>query len=129
MDTALAFVAGDANAGANPNVVGVAYTNSVRPAPTATELFVIDSNRDILAISDRPNGGTLRTIGSLGFDTSDDVGFDIAGDTDVAYATLTPAGAAAGPSRLYTVNLRLGNAVVVGPVGHATPLRSIAVAP
>ncbi|HEX8430515.1 MAG TPA: DUF4394 domain-containing protein, partial [Longimicrobium sp.] len=69
------------------------------------------------------------TIGALGFDTSDDVGFDIAGDTDVAYATLTPAATSGGSSRLYTLNLRSGVATVVGQVGHPTPIRSIAVAP
>lgn len=128
-DTALAFVPGDVAAGATPNVVATAYTLSVRPAPTATELFAIDAGRDALLFVVSPNGGTLRTVGALGLDTSNDAGFDIAGDTDVAYASLTPAAAAAGASRLYTINLRSGAATLVGAIGHPTPLRSIAVAP
>lgn len=129
VDGPLAYAAGDVNAGQDPRIAGTAYTLSVRPAPTATELFAIDAGRDVLARLASPNDGQIATVGSLGFDTSDDVGFDIAGDTDFAYATLTPAGAAAGPSRLYTVNLRSGQVTAVGQVGHPTPLRGIAVAP
>ena len=128
-DTALAYVAGDANFGASPNIVATAYTNSVRPTPLATDLYAIDSNRDILVEVDRPNGGTLRTIGSLNFNTSEDAGFDIAGDTDIAYASLTPSSAPGGPSRLYQINLRTGNATLLGAINNASPLRSIAVAP
>ncbi|MEO7653528.1 MAG: DUF4394 domain-containing protein [Bryobacteraceae bacterium] len=126
-DTALAFIAGDVNFGANPNVVATAYTNSVKPTPIATDLFAIDSNLDILVIVDRPNGGTLRTIGSLNFNTTDDSGFDIGGDTDIAYASLTPSSAPGGPSRLYQINLRTGNATLLGAINNPSPIRSIAV--
>ncbi len=129
LDRPLAYLPGDVNAGANPNVVGTAYTNSFNPAPTSTDLFGIDSNLDNLVRLDLPNDGTLATIGRLNFDTSGDVGFDVAGDTDIAYASLTPAAGASGSSRLYTINLRTGNATFVGVIGHATPLRGIAVAP
>lgn len=129
VDAPLAYAPGDVNAGQDPQIVGTAYTLSVRPAPTATELFAIDAGRDVLTRLNAPNDGQLTTVGSLGFDTSQDVGFDIAGDTDVGYVTLTPAGAAGGPSRLYTVNLRSGQVTVVGQVGHPSPIRSIAVAP
>jgi len=129
VDATLAYAPGDVNAGQDPQIAGTAYTLSVRPAPTATELFGIDAGRDVLVRLASPNDGMLTTVGALGFDTSGDVGFDIAGDTDFAYATLTPAGAATGPSRLYTVNLRSGSVTAVGQVGHPTPLRSIAVAP
>ncbi|HEX5869980.1 MAG TPA: DUF4394 domain-containing protein [Longimicrobium sp.] len=129
VDAPLAYAPGDVNAGQDPQIAGTAYTLSVRPAPTSTELFAIDAGRDVLTRLNAPNDGQLTTVGSLGFDTSDDVGFDIAGDTDVGYVTLTPAGAASGPSRLYTVNLRSGQVTVVGQVAHPTPIRSIAVAP
>ncbi len=129
VDVPLAYAAGDPNAGRDPQLAGTAYTLSVRPAPTSTELFAIDAGLDVLVRLNAPNDGQISTVGSLGFDTSDDVGFDIAGDTDVAYATLTPAGAANGPSRLYTVNLRSGQVTVVGQVAHPSPIRSITVAP
>jgi len=129
VDTVLAYIPGDVNAGQNPNIVGTAYTNSVQPAPIATDLFAIDSNRDALVFLVSPNGGTIRTIGALNFDTSEDVGFDIAGDTDIAYASLTAMSAPGGPSRLYQINLRTGNATLLGSINNATPIRSIAVAP
>lgn len=129
VDGPLAYKVGDVNFGRNPNTVGTAYTLSNNPAPTSTELYAIDSDGDVMVELDLPNDGQMTTVGSLGFDTSADVGFDIAGDTDVGYASLTPAGAATGPSRLYTVNLRTGLVSGVGIIGHPTPLRSIAVAP
>lgn len=128
-DTVLAFVSTDPNFGQNPSIAGTAYTLSLRPAPVSTELFGIDSNLDVLVVSDRPNGGTLRTIGALGVNTTENVGFDIAGDTDLAYASLTSTATPTGSSRLYIINLRNGTATVIGTVGHPTPLRSIAVAP
>ena len=129
VDGALAYLTGDPNFGADPNVVGTAYTLSVRPAPVSTELYGIDAALDILVELDLPNAGSLATVGPLTFNTTDDVGFDIAGDTDVAYASLTPSATPTDPSRLYTINLRSGLATIVGQIGHPTPLRSIAVNP
>ena len=129
VDGTLAYAAGDPNAGQDPRIAGTAYTLSVRPAPTSTELFAIDAGLDLLVRLNNPNDGQITTVGGLGFDTTDDVGFDIAGDTDVGYVTLTPAGTASGPSRLYTVNLRSGQVTVVGQVAHPSPIRGIAVAP
>ncbi len=129
VDGALAYINGDPNFGANPNIVATAYTLSVRPAPTSTELYGIDATLDILVELEAPNAGTLNTVGPLTFNTTDDVGFDIAGDTDVGYASLTPSATPTGPSRLYTINLRSGLATIAGQIGHPTPLRSIAVTP
>lgn len=129
VDAPLAYITGDRNFGANPSIVGTAYTLSNNPAPAATELYAIDAALDVLVELDLPNGGLLATVGSLNFNTTDDVGYDIAGDTDVAYASLTPSTAPGGPSRLFTINMRSGVATIVGPIGHPTPLRSIAVGP
>ena len=104
-DGTLAYAATDANSAENPNVVGSAYTNSFAGAG-ATTLYDIDSNLDILTIQNPPNAGTLVTVGALGVDTSDQVGFDISGTTGVAYASLTVAGVA----QLYTINLLSGAA-------------------
>ncbi|MBC7789734.1 MAG: DUF4394 domain-containing protein [Anaerolineae bacterium] len=129
VDVPLAYEAVDPNFGADPSIVATAYTLSTRPAPTSTALYGIDATLDILVELDNPNGGTLETVGPLTFNTTDDVGFDIAGDTDVAYASLTASATPAGASRLYTINLRNGLATIVGQIGHPTPLRSIAVNP
>jgi LPXTG-motif cell wall-anchored protein len=124
VDGALAYATGDANAGANPNVVAAAYTNNMAGA-TATQLFVIDSNRDILALQNPPNEGVLNTVGPLGINTSEVAGFDIAPGSGMAYAALTPSGASS--STLYTVDLNTGRATEVGTIGGGQPVRGLTV--
>ena len=123
VDGTLAYATGDANAGQNPNVVGAAYTNNFAGATTTT-LYVIDSNRDVLAIQNPPNNGTLTTVGSLGVDTSDLVGFDITSSGGAALAVLTVGGV----SQLYTINLTSGAATLVGNVGGGSQLRALTAA-
>ena len=86
MDTALAYAAGDLNAGRTPSVVGAAYTNPDMDPQTNTVLYDIDSRRDtdpapgggdVLAIQVPPNAGQLNTVGRLGINLDDIVGFDI----------------------------------------------------
>jgi len=123
-DTTLSYAVGDANAGANPNNVGAAYSNSFVGA-TVTTLYGIDSNLDILVIQNPPNNGSLNTVGPLGFDTSGTVGFDIA-TAGTAFASLSVSGLAG----LFTINLATGAATPVGSIGTgATAIRDIAVAP
>ena len=118
-DTPLAFAATDVNTGANPNVVAVAYTNNFAGAG-ATVLYDIDSSLNALLIQSNPNGGILSTVGPLGVDTNDNVGFDISAATGVAFASLTPiTGAATG---LYTINLGSGAATLLGTIGDTTIL-------
>ena len=125
-DTALTYLAGDPGAGTTPRITGTAYTNSVSGA-TSTVLFGIDSNRDALVLVGAPNGGRMTTVGSLGVNTTDDVGFDIAGPdaTREAYVTLTEGNR----SQLYTINLSTGATTPLGRIGGSSPLRGIAVAP
>jgi hypothetical protein len=127
IDGNLAFVAGDPNAGANPNIVGSAYTNSFAGATTTT-LYGIDSNLDTLVIQNPPNNGTLNTVvgSGLGLDVTNEVGFDISGTSGTAYASFTPTG---GISSLYTINLNTGAANQIGVVGNGVVLRGISVAP
>lgn len=118
-DVNLAYVGGDPNAGANPAVVHVAYTNSNNPAPANTTLFGIDATTDALVRiggvngAPSPNGGGLTTIGSLGVNTTSFGGFDIEPLSNQAYAVLRIAGA----SQLFTINLTTGAATLVGTVG------------
>ena len=75
-------------------------------------------------ISNPPNNGTLNTVGALGFNTSDLVGFDISGASGVAFASLTtPAG---NFSQLFTINLATGAATLVGNIGGGIPLVALA---
>ena len=109
VDGTLAYAAGDANAGRNPNVVGVAYTNSFTGA-TGTTLFALDSSLDRLATQNPPNDGTLNTSFALPANTDEIAGFDIAHDRmeggGTAYVTLRT-GASAIP-HLYAINLTNG---------------------
>jgi len=119
-DTTLAYATGDTNAGQNPNVVGSAYTNNFAGATTTT-LYDIDSARDILVTQNPPNNGTLNTVGALGVDTSDVVGFDIVNPSGVAYAALR----VGGNSQLYTINLTTGAATLVGNLGGSSAINGI----
>ena len=119
VDTPLAYAPGDVHAGANPNVVGAAYTHT-----TTTTLYGIDTNLDILVRqggvdgNPSPNSGLLTTIGSLGINATSTVGFDIvsrgSGLGEFAVAALTGSG---GVSRLYFINLATGKATQIGVIG------------
>ncbi|MEK7728031.1 MAG: DUF4394 domain-containing protein [candidate division KSB1 bacterium] len=125
-DSSLTYAGGDANFGINPNIVGTAYTNSVVGASTTT-LYAIDSGLDVLVTLPTPNNGSMYTIGALGVNTSNAVGFDITGNDGVAYAALTVA-----PnifSSLYFIDLSSGTAVLLGNIANPSALRGIAVAP
>lgn len=125
-DGELSYAVGDVGFGTNPAVVGTAYTNSVAGATTTT-LFAIDAARAVLVTVNPPNNGTLVTVGSLGTTTTTDVGFDIAGNNNTGYVTLTSV--AGGASMLYVINLATGTLFPVGNVANARPLRGITVAP
>jgi uncharacterized protein DUF4394 len=124
-DVPLAFTAGDPNVGVNPNVVGAAYTNNFGGA-TQTTLYGIDFAVDALVRQGgvngvpSPNSGELTTIGPLGFDTTSEVGFDISGQTGIAYASLTPVVSPLDvSSRLFTIDLATGQATQLGFIGAA----------
>jgi hypothetical protein len=111
--TDLFYPIGDANAGADPNVAGSAYSNNF-VNPPSTQLYGIDTGLNIL-VTQANNAGTLGTVGPLGVDISALAGFDISGATGTAYAIMTPAGSS--QSIFYTINLGTGVATPVGPVG------------
>jgi hypothetical protein len=123
-DTALAYAAGDANAGATPHIVAAGYTNSLAGA-TGTTLYDIDSTLDVLVRQAPPNDGTLNTVGSLGINVGDDASFDIVTVTvngiTVQVAYLLNAGA------LYRVDLSTGKATPVLGFGGAGPYRGLSV--
>ncbi|MBA3246921.1 MAG: DUF4394 domain-containing protein [Pyrinomonadaceae bacterium] len=112
-DGMLAFAGADPNTGVNPNIVGSAYTNNFA-GTTTTTLYGLDSNLNILVTQNPPNDGTLNTVGGLGVNFGDNVGFDVSG-SGIAYAVLQPMGVAF--SSLYTINLTTGAATLIGQVG------------
>lgn len=91
VDGPLAYAPDDPNAGRNPTVEAVGYTNNVANA-ASTQLLDIDTTQDVLAEQNPPNDGVLRTRGALGVNALGPVGYDIAGSNGVGYATLRRAG-------------------------------------
>jgi hypothetical protein len=125
LDANLFYAAVDPNFGSDPTAVGSAYTNNIAGATTTT-LFNIDSNLDVLVTQNPPNNGTLNTIGPLGFNTTEQVGFDIS-QTGEIFASLTAP--AATSSTLATINTATGAATIIGTTGTIGVLRDITVAP
>jgi hypothetical protein len=108
------YATGDANAGAQPNVVHHAYDGNVLGAlGTATQLRAIDTNLDIL-VTQANNAGTLATIGPLGINAEDIGGFDVA-TTGNAFAALSD-GVGAVTSTLYKIDLATGAATSLGSI-------------
>lgn len=124
VDGNLAFAAGDVNAAQTPAISGAGYTNSFG-GTTSTTLYDIDSNLDILATQNPPNNGTLNTIGTLGVNTTNQVGFDIATVSGVAFASFQISGDTS--SKLFVINLTTGAASFIAPIGSTEVVRDIAV--
>ena len=122
-NTPLAYAAGDSNFGVNPNITGIAYSNNFNGAATTT-LYGIDSNLDTLVTINPADNGTLHTVGALGINVSNLLGFDIE-IGGIAYASVqrTPSGV----SELYTINLNTGAATAVGTITGGTFVRDISV--
>lgn len=129
VDGTLAYVTGDPGFGIAPMITGTAYTNSFA-GTISTVLYAIDAGRDVLVTLANPNDGQLTTVGALGVNTTGDVGFDIAGNSGDAFATLTTgAGAGGTGSTLYVVNPTSGALFRIGNVGSMSPIRGIAISP
>ncbi|MBL8765251.1 MAG: DUF4394 domain-containing protein [Phycisphaerae bacterium] len=117
-DTALAYDAGDANAGAPAFVVGAAYTNNFAGA-TSTSLYAYDFNLDNLVTigniggaPNSPNTGKMFSVGLSGLVTSDGgVGMDISRTSATAYLSYNDGG-----ERFGTLNLATGAVTSVGAV-------------
>lgn len=126
VDGLLAYAAGDPNFGVSPNVAAVAYTNNFMGATTTT-LYGIDPGTDALVTQNPPNNGTLNTVGGLGVDATDILGFDISGATGTAYAVLFDT--ASNRSVFSSINLATGAATEIGEVDGGTTITGITVVP
>ncbi len=128
-DTVLAYAAGDFNAGVNPDVQAVAYTNSTAGA-TATTLFFYDFSRNIIGTIFPPNGGRLNTIGNSGITarTGTTVDFDITTDqTSGINTAFLSASTTDTATNFYRVNLTTGATSLVGAIGSRLMVSGIAV--
>ncbi len=123
VDGELTYAGGDENEGSDPAVTAAGYRNNSElgsgETATATELYVIDTDRDVLATQMPANAGTLMTDGDLGLDAQDVNGFDILSDEndssveddeDRAFAVLTEV--TGGPG-FYEIDLDSGEATLI----------------
>ena len=106
----VAVTDGNLNPG-TPFINGAAYANNFVGATTTT-LFVVDSQTDMLYRQEPPNDGVLVAVGNLGVNVDADSGFDIGGNSAIAYALLKVNNATA----VYTINLTTGAATKVSDV-------------
>lgn len=122
VDGKLAYEAADMHAGETPNIVAVAYTNSVGK-PEATAMYDIDATIGGLIQQAPPNDGVLMAIGKLGVTGSDNFALDISATADLQNTAWLVAG-----KTLHTVDLATGAATVVGDI-DSEALRDIAILP
>ena len=127
--TPVFYPAGDASEGVTPNVQGIAYDNNIAGS-TATQQYGIDvATGNLVTVAN--NAGTLGTVGSLGLipslPLSEEVAFDISGDTGVAFAGFQLG--ADGDLQLYTVDLSNGNATLVDSIGDGSTVRDFTIIP
>jgi hypothetical protein len=122
VEPALFYAPGDTMAGNPTQVVDLAYS-PVSP----TSLYGIDSVLDTLVRFDTTNMGALHTVGFLGVNPTDIVGFDI-GPNGTAFAAMNTPGAQL--TGLYTIDLTTGAATLIGHVGQGQLIiTDIAIAP
>jgi Domain of unknown function (DUF4394) len=102
-------------------VVGSAYTNSSfaafasRPATTALYAVDVGASPDRLWLQQPANAGTLLSPKSLGTELGRDVGFDIAGASNVGYLAGSSYRRGA---QLYEVDIATGEVHRLGRIGH-----------
>jgi hypothetical protein len=116
VDGALTYAAADAHAGTNPNITEAAYTNNDTLPATGTTLYYIDNLLDVLVTTSSPNAGLLNTVGALGLDVDEFLGFDILTDgsgVNTAFASFRVGGA----QGLYSIDLGTGAATLIGAIG------------
>jgi hypothetical protein len=131
-DTALAFAEGDRNKGRMPQAVGAGYTNNAAGA-TSTSLYVIDMRRDVLTLQGSaggapvsPNTGQLTTVGKLGVDAKELVGFDIS-PSGKAYAAMVADGDEVSGAAFSMIDLKNGRASRFQQIGDGERVHGLAV--
>jgi Domain of unknown function (DUF4394) len=135
IDSPVAYVAGDDNAGKTARIAAAAYTyNKVNDKITTN--YAIDAGLGVLAIQGTREGvtpvissntGKLFTVGQLGIAGMERVAFDIADTTGAAFAAITMPGKSS--SDFYLINLQTGRAMLLGTVGGGEVVRGISFEP
>lgn len=122
VDGKLAYETADMHAGEAPNIVAVAYTNSVGK-PEKTAMYDIDATIAGLIQQVPPNDGVLKAIGKLSVTGAETYAFDISATADLQNTAWLVAG-----KTLHRVDLATGAATAVGDI-EADTLRDVAILP
>lgn len=134
-DPAVAYVAGDMQAGQAPDLAAAAYTYNKKDEKLTTN-YAIDRRLGALVMQGSlegtqpvvsPNTGQLKTIGLLGTGPLQEVSFDIADTTGAAFAAVRLAGERT--TRLYAVDLANGRANLLGTLASGSPIVGAVVEP
>lgn len=126
VDGSLEYAPGDPNFGRDQDVSFTAYSNNVAGAMSTT-LYAIDSDGDFLVRLNSPNDGMLTTVGSLAANIGSRGGFDISGQTGIAYLGALLQGEST--SKLFTVNLNTGVMTLIDEIAGGLELRTLTVIP
>lgn len=134
-DTALNYVAGDANAGKAATVVAAAYSYNKDDEKITTN-YAIDATLGLLVMQGSlegtkpvvsPNTGQLHTVGALRAGGFKEASFDIADVSGAAFAALGNGNGDA--TRWVEIDLKTGSARALGTIGGGEPVRGIAIEP
>lgn len=134
-DPAVAYVAGDVQAGQAPDLAAAAYTYNKKDEKLTTN-YAIDRRMGALVMQGSlegtqpvisPNTGQLRTVGLLGTGPLQDASLDIADTSGAAFAALRLASTHA--TRLYLIDLVTGKASLLGTLADGRPIVGAAVEP
>jgi hypothetical protein len=113
VDGNLKFAETDMHKGEKPNVVAVAYTNSVKGTKETT-LYDIDATLGALLRQAPPNDGTLNAVGKLGIKLNGPVAFNIVPTGEGQNEAWLLNG-----GTLYKVDLATGKATPAGKIAGA----------
>lgn len=103
VDGSLSYASDDISAGRNPNIVGLDYFTVFERGTARAAFYGIDSERDTLVALVDPAAGTLRTLGPLGVNAPQQVGFASSPSGSLAFALFTPVGERS--PRVYEIDL------------------------
>ncbi len=124
-DGALRYADGDEQAGSAPRIVAAGYTYN-KDNEKITTNYAIDARAGHLVMQGSPEGATpvvspntgeLRTVGPLGAHSFDHASLDIDDVRNNAYLVTGRIGSTS--SRLYTIDLKTGQAKLIGLIGPA----------
>jgi hypothetical protein len=131
-DLALGYVNGDAHAGRAPRLVANGYTYNKTDSKLSTSYaidldlaqLVMQGSHETKVPPVSANSGRVMTVGPLGVKGLVDADMDISDLSNTPLAALRT-----DRTRLYRIDLKTGEATLLGLIGDGSPLRSIAIEP